>query len=64
MPSEVTKNRRRERQFSPKACAPGSFRMKRSGKAQLVICCPKGKFDREAEMCRVGTRVQSVLRPR
>ena len=54
----------RERQFSPKKCAKGSFRTKKIGrKANIVVCCPKGKWDRKKELCRVGTRAQSIVRP-
>lgn len=59
---DVTKNFRRERQFSPKLCARGSFRTITRGKIKLVICCPKGKYRRGR--CSVGTRAQSILKPR
>lgn len=62
MPRDVTKNFVRERQFPPAKCAKGSFRTIRSGKVKIVICCPKGKWRRGR--CAVGTRAQSILRPR
>lgn len=54
----------RERQRQPSACARGSFRTIKSGKARIVICCPKGKWNKKTQRCRVGTTAQSVLRPR
>ncbi len=62
---DVTKNFIRKRQFSPKKCARGSFRMKEiGGGKKLVICCPKGKWNRRRQRCKVGTRAQSILTPR
>jgi hypothetical protein len=61
---DVTKNYRRERQFSPTHCAAGSFRMKEVGEhgTKLVLCCPAGKWKRKR--CKVGMKVQSVLKKR
>lgn len=62
---DVTKNWIRGRQFDPKLCARGSFRMKKIGKGKmLVICCPKGEWMPRSKRCRVGTRAQSILKPR
>lgn len=62
MPVELTKNFRRVRRFSPKRCAPGSFRTKAIAKGgRLVVCCPKGKWSRKSGRCKVGMRAQSVL---
>jgi hypothetical protein len=59
---DVTKNYRRARQFAPSKCARGSFRTITRGKIKLVICCPRGQWKRGR--CRVGTKAQSILRPR
>jgi len=64
MPRELTKNYIRERQISPNLCAVGSFRIKKvphRPDKKLVVCCPKGKFNRKTGRCRVGTMVQSKL---
>jgi hypothetical protein len=60
---DVTKNFVRDRQLSPKACAPGSFRTIKTGKKLRVVCCPKGKLKRNGR-CKVGMKVQTVLTPR
>lgn len=59
---DVTKGYIRERQMMPAKCAKKSFRTIQRRDLKLVVCCPKGKFSRGA--CRVGMRVQSILRPR
>lgn len=61
---DITKNFVRERKLSPKSCAKGSFRTITRGKVKLVVCCPKGKWNRRTQRCRVGTRAQSILRRR
>jgi len=38
-----------------------SFRWKRSGRAWLLIGCPKGKWRPRLERCAVGTRAYVVL---
>lgn len=40
-----------------------SFRYKKSGKAWVLIACPKGKWNMKTQRCRVGTRAQKVLAP-
>ena len=40
-----------------------SLRWKRSGKAWLLIGCPRGKYDAAAEQCKVGTRAYKLLKP-
>lgn len=60
---DVTKNFIRERQFSPSRCAKGSFRTIKRGKLRLVICCPKRKWNRRTQRCKVGTMAQSILKP-
>ena len=57
---DVTKNFVRNRQFSPKACAKGSFRTITRGKLKLVICCPKGKWDKRSQRCRVPRRASTL----
>lgn len=63
---DVTKNYVRERQISPTACAPGSFRTITRGKGKkkikLVVCCPRGK--QAKGRCKVGMVAQSILKPR
>lgn len=59
---DVTKNYERHRQLPPSRCAKGSFRTIARGKVKIVICCPRGKWRRER--CAVGTRAQSILKPR
>lgn len=40
-----------------------SFRTKKRGKnTRIVVGCPKGKYNRKTEKCKVGTRVQTILR--
>lgn len=40
-----------------------SFRYKKSGKAWVLIGCPKGKWNAKAKRCRVGTRAHKLLAP-
>jgi hypothetical protein len=61
---DVTRNYVRKRQFSPKKCAAGSFRTIERGDTKIVVCCPKGEWDKRRQRCRVGTRAQSILKPR
>lgn len=65
--TDITKNYVRKRQFSPKKCAKGSFRtMTVDHQTKMVICCPKGPkhYNKRSGKCRVGTRVQTVLKRR
>lgn len=67
MPVEITKNYKRVRQFDPKKCVKGSFRVKTlKGGKKLVICCPKRKGVKtwNGKTCKIGTRAQSILTPR
>ena len=64
MPIEVTKNFVRRRLKSPRSCAPGSFRTVKRGRNRIVVCCPRGKYNRKSHRCRVGTVAQSILRKR
>jgi len=51
-----------EVQAAPRATfAPQSFRWIRSGKARVLIGCPKGEWKRNR--CAVGTRAYKVLVP-
>jgi len=40
-----------------------SFRYKKSGKAWLLVGCPKGKWNAKSKRCRVGTRAYKFLAP-
>jgi hypothetical protein len=52
-----------ERQVTPKSAFDRrSFRWKKSGKAWVLIGCPKGKWTASTERCRVGTRAHVVLK--
>jgi len=54
-----------KRLASPSKFARGSFRTIRLPRGRrLVIGCPKGHWDARAKRCRVGTRAQSILRPK
>lgn len=64
MPVEYGAKYIRKRQRSPKSCAPGSFRTIKRGKNRIVICCPRGHWNRKRQRCRVGTRAQSILKAR
>ena len=52
---------RHERVESPRDFDPRSFRTIHSGGVELTIGCPAGEYKRGR--CRVGTRVQRVLKP-
>jgi len=54
---------KRYRQVSPKKFDPRSFRIKEVDEdIKLVIGCPKGKWSPKIKRCKVGTKVQSVLK--
>lgn len=61
---EVTKRFVRTRQRPISSCARGSFRTVKRGAHRIVVCCPKGKWNRRGRYCRVGMRAQSVLKRR
>ncbi len=46
-----------------RVCARGSIRTVKSGKARVLVCCPKGKRTRRGR-CKVGLRAVSVDTPR
>jgi len=53
---DITKNYRRERQFSPNQCKVGTFRIKEvSSKTKLVLCKKKGSSKQS---------IQSILKKR
>lgn len=52
-----------ERVRSPEECEPSSFRTVVRNEHRVVICCPKGEYDHELEVCKVGTIAQSILHP-
>lgn len=53
-----------ERTVNPRrAFARASFRWKRSGRAWVLIGCPRGKWKPRAERCTVGTRAHKLLAP-
>jgi len=54
---------RRYRKVSPAKFDPRSFRIKEvDEKTKLVVGCPKGKYSPKTGRCKVGTRVQAVLK--
>lgn len=59
-----SKRYRHRKLASAKACAVGSFRRVKSGKALVTVCCPRGKWDAKAKRCRVGMRGVGVDVPR
>ncbi len=53
-----------ERQLAPKSSfAKPSFRWKRSGRAWLLVGCPRGKWKPRAQRCAVGLRAYKLLKP-
>lgn len=53
-----------EKKITPKArFDPRSFRYKRSGRAWVIIGCPRGQWNPQAGRCRVGTRAYKLLVP-
>jgi hypothetical protein len=51
-----------ERQVNPKrAFAPGSFRWKQSGRARVLVGCPRRAWD--GDHCSKGMRAYKVLTP-
>lgn len=67
----------RKGQLTKARCAKGSFRWGSSGKAKLLFCCPKGKWEpgkyiyrikdgkrrRTRGRCKVGMRTYRLLVP-
>jgi hypothetical protein len=63
--THLTKRYKRERIAEPKAFDPRSFRVidpGRPGHTKMIVACPKGFF--RGGRCRVGMKVQAVLRER
>lgn len=53
------------RVLPPERFDPRSFRTidpGRKGHTKLIIGCPKGSYDVKSHQCRVGTRLQSMLK--
>jgi len=48
---------------SPSKFAKGSIRTIKSGKAEIRVGCPKGKYSKKTRRCKVGTRAVSILKP-
>lgn len=48
------KGYRHKKLGSARACAAGSFRRVRSGKALVTVCCPRGRWARKR--CKVGMK--------
>lgn len=40
-----------------------SFRYKKSGKAWVIVACPKGKWSAKTKHCKVGMRGHKLLAP-
>lgn len=45
-------------------CAKGSIRTVKSGKARVLVCCPRGRWKPRAQRCKVGTRAIAIDRPK
>lgn len=43
--------------------AAGSFRWKASGKARILVGCPRGQWSRRAKRCKVGMTAYKILTP-
>jgi len=54
---------KRFRQANPKAFDKRSFRVKTVDEdTKLIVGCPKSHYSPKTKRCKVGTRVQSVLK--
>lgn len=60
---ELRRNMIHCRKVNPRKFDKRSFRVKKSGKAKIVIGCPSGKFNKRTNRCKVGTRVQKIMYP-
>lgn len=56
----VPKGYKHKKGGSKRACAAGSFRRVRSGKALITVCCPKGKWSSKSKRCKVGTHAIGI----
>lgn len=62
---DVTKNFCRYRQKPVKAFDKRSFRTKKISKeTDIVIACPRGKWNNTTKRCKVGTQAQTILKKR
>ena len=65
----MTRRRKMQGTFCEERVAPKtkfdrrSFRYKKSGKAWILIACPRGKWNAKTDRCKVGTRAHKVLAP-
>lgn len=64
MPTTTKNWKWTERAKAGRVCARGSIRTLKRGKALVRICCPKGKWSKKAQHCRVGTRAVAVAHRR
>lgn len=42
---------------------PRSFRWKQSGRARILLACPRGAWNNRAERCETGIRAYKILTP-
>lgn len=65
MPVETTKNYKRYRKADPKKFDKRSFRVKSVSKnTKIIVGCPKGKYSPSRKRCKVGLKIQSILKKR
>ena len=53
-----------EKLFPKSRCDKKSFRTVKQGKHRIVICCEKGLWDSDHQICRVGTKAVTLLHPK
>lgn len=52
-----------ERIMPKEKCDPRSFRTKEiKPGVKITICCPKGEYDLKNKLCRIGTKLQKIMR--
>lgn len=62
---DIVKNWCRKRIKSHKIFDRRSFRIKKINKdTQIVIACPKGKYNPKNKRCSIGTKIQSIRKRR
>lgn len=64
MPSTTKNYRWGQAANAPKSCAKGSFRIKKRSTRLLRFCCPKGKWSKRTQSCRVGMRLEAIGQPK
>ena len=63
MPIDITKNECRKRQTNPNKFDKRSFRSKKvSKRTRIIIGCPRGKYNQKTKKCKVGTKIQSIIK--